>query len=123
MAAGGSPFKMADLARGKESLGPKPGKITSSPYSFEHRISLDQNDQEKLGVGGVNAAPQVGDKYHVMGHAEVTNVSQNQDMEGGKTGRVELQFKKLGLRKKAGGAGFGSALGAVNSGIQEANDD
>lgn len=115
-----APFKMADLARGKESLGPKPGKITSPPYSYEHRITLDQNDQDKLGIGSAENPPQVGDKYHVLGHAEVTNVSQNQNSEGAKTGRMELQFKKLGLRKKAAGNG---ALGAVEKGISEANDD
>lgn len=118
--AGGSPFKMSDLARGKESIGTKPGKITSSPYSYEHRISLDQNDQEKLGIGSAGNPPQVGDKYHVLGHAEVTNVSQNQDAEGGKSGRMELQFKKLGLRKKGG---LGGAQAAVESGIQDANND
>lgn len=115
-----SPFKMADLARGKESLGAKPGKIISSPYSFEHRISLDQNDQDKLGIGSAENPPQVGDKYHVLGHAEVTNVSQNQDSEGKKSGRMELQFKKLGLRKKAPGNG---ALSAVNQGIEDASND
>lgn len=45
-----APFKMASLAKGKESLDSKPGKITSSPYSYEHRITLDQNALDKLGV-------------------------------------------------------------------------
>ena len=111
-----SPFKMVDMARGKESLGPKPGKITSSPYSYEHRISLDGNALGKLGLDGPGQLPTVGDKYHVMGHGEVTNVSQHADEEGNKSTRVELQLKKLGMRKKGGGL-----AGAVNQGINEAN--
>lgn len=113
-----SPFKMIDLARGKENLDTKPGKITSSPYSYEHRITLDQNALGKLGMDGAQAMPQVGDKYHAMGHAEVTHVSQNTGSDGKKATRVELQLKKLGLRKKAGGLGS-----AVDAGIQEANND
>lgn len=109
----GSPFKMADLSRGKESLGAKPGKITSSPYSYEHRIALDAGTLGKLGID----TPQVGDKYHVLGHAEVTSVSSNHDSEGGKSTRAELQFKKLGLKKK----GSPGAVDAVTSGINEAN--
>jgi hypothetical protein len=114
------PFQMADMARGKESLSPKSvGKITSPPYAYEHRISLDANDLDKLGIGQANSVPQVGDKYHVMGHGEVTNVSQNSDAEGNKSTRVELQLKKLGMRKKGG---LNSAKDAVESGIAEAND-
>lgn len=122
MAVGGSPFKMVDLARGKESTDSKPGKITSSPYSYEHRITLDQNALGKLGVD----TPQVGDKFHVMGHGEVTNVSSHSSEDGSKSTRVELQMKKMGLRKKGGlggGATQAGAQAAVNQGIQDANDD
>lgn len=120
MAGGSTPFKMADLAKGKESVDSKPGKITSSPYSYEHRIALDQNALDKLGVD----TPEVGDRFHVMGHGEVSNVSSHSSEDGSKSTRVELQMKKLGLRKKgAAGATPAGALGAVNSGIQDANDD
>lgn len=112
-----APFKMASLAKGKESLDSKPGKITSSPYSYEHRITLDQNALDKLGID----TPNVGDKMHVMGHGEVVNVSSHDSQDGGKSTRVELQLQKLGLRKKAGG--LGSAKDAVNAGIEDANND
>ena len=115
---GAPPFKMANLARPKESLNPKSiGKITPSPYSPDHRIALDQTALDSLGM---QTPPKVGDTFHAMGHAEVTSVSAHDNGAGDKSTRVELQFKKLGLRKKAPGAGM---LGAVNSGIQEAQDE
>lgn len=115
----GSPFKMANMAlsKGKESLDSKPGKITSSPYSYEHRINLDQNALDKLGIEGV---PAVGDKFHVLGHGEVSDVSSHSSEDGSKSTRVSLQLKKLGVRKKGG---FGSAKDAVSAGIQDANND
>lgn len=113
--AGGSPFKLADLAKGKESIDKKPGKITPSPYSYEHRITLDQNALDKIGVD----TPQVGDQFHVLGHGEVVNVSSHDSQDGGKSTRVEMQMKKLGLKKK-GSHGIGDA---INKGIEEANSD
>lgn len=110
-----APFKMANMAKGKESLDSKPGKITSSPYSYEHRITLDQNALDKLGIEGV---PNVGDKFHVMGHGEVVNVSSHSSEDGSKSTRVELQMKKMGVRKKGGGLSD-----AINSGIKDASND
>lgn len=113
--AGGSPFKMVSTARPKESLNPKTiGKVSQTPYSYEHRITLDNDMLDKLG----QPIPQVGDKYHVMGHGEVTSVNQNAD-EGGKTGRVEIQLQRLGVRKKGGSLNSGMK-DALNSGISEA---
>lgn len=110
---------MADLRRAKESLTPKTvGKESPSPYSYEHRITLDGDTLQKLGVD----IPQVGDKFHALGHAEVTHVSQNSD-PGSKSTRVELQFKKLGLQQKGGlGSGPSSLKGAVDKGVTEAGD-
>lgn len=113
-----APFQMANLRRGKVSLAPKSaGKISQEPYSYEHRISLDQDTLDKLGID----TPKVGDKYHVMGHGEVTSVSQHSS-PGDKSTRVELQMKHMGLRKGSlkGGGGL---LGAVNKGISEADSD
>lgn len=109
-----NPFKMASLAKGKESIDSKPGKITASPYSYEHRIGLDQNTLDKLGVD----VPKVGDQFHVMGHGEVTSVSQN-DGENGPNTNVQMQLKKLGLRKK----GASGLKDAIEKGISEANSD
>lgn len=109
-------FKMADMKRSKESLSPKTvGKIGPDPYSYEHRITLDQGALDKLGVDKV---PQVGDKFHVMGHGEVVRVSQH-DEAGDKSTRVELQMKRMGVKKGAGGG----LRGAVEKGIQEADED
>lgn len=113
-------FKMADLRRAKESLSPKTvGKETPSPYSYEHRITLDGDTLDKLGID----IPSVGDKFHALGHAEVTHVSQSQD-PGSKSTRVELQFKKMGLKPK--GSGLGNAQsglrGAVDKGVTDAGD-
>lgn len=114
----GGDFKMADLKRPKESLKPKSvGKISPEPYSYEHRISLDQDSLDKLGID----VPKVGDTYHVLGHAEVKSVSQNDHGAGDKSTRVELQFKRMGMKPKPKGAG--GLLGAVNSGIKQAESD
>lgn len=115
--AGGN-FKMANLARSKESLKPKNvGKIGPDPYSYEHRITLNQDTLDSLGI----KVPKVGDKYHVMGHAEVKSVSQNDHGAGDKSTRVELQFKRMGMRPHAKGGG--GMLGAVNDGIKQAESE
>jgi len=112
-------FKMADLKRPKESLSPKNvGSIKPDPYSYEHRITLNSDNLEKMGMDLSDLKP--GDKFHVLGHGEVTSVSQNHDTMGGKTGRAELQLKKMGLKKGSGKGG--GLLGAVNKGISEANN-
>lgn len=120
MASAPTGIKMASLRRGKESLSPKStGKISQEPYSYEHRISLDQDTLDKLGMD----APKVGDTYHVLGHGEVTSVSQHAS-PGDKTTRVELQMKRLGLKPKNGlGSGPSSLRGAVDSGIKQADSD
>lgn len=110
-------FKMADLKRPKESLKPKNvGKIGPDPYSYEHRISLDQDNLDKLGID----TPKVGDTYHVLGHAEVKSVSQNDHGAGDKSTRVELQFKRMGMKPKA--AGGNGLLGAINDGIKQSEE-
>lgn len=115
--AGGN-FKTVSLARTKESLKPKSvGKLTPDPYSYSHRITLDQDNLDQLGM----TMPKVGDKFHVLGHAEVKSISQNDHGAGEKATRVELQMKRLGLKPKA--AKGGGLLGAVNQGISEAGDE
>jgi hypothetical protein len=114
----GAQFKMANLARSKESLKPKNvGKIAPEPYSYEHRITLDQDTLDKLGMD----IPKTGDKFHVMGHAEVKSVSQNDHGNGDKNTRVELQFKRLGMKPKKGDTN--SVFDAVNKGISDASEE
>lgn len=114
----GKLFKMADLKRSKESLSTKTaGKVSPDPYSYEHRITLDANHLDSLGID----VPKVGDTYHVLGHAEVKSVSQNDHGAGDKSTRVELQFKRMGMKPKVKGGG--GLLAAVNSGIKQAESD
>ena len=109
--------KLQDMKRSKESLKPENvGKISPDPYSYDHRISLDQDALTKLGV---TETPKVGDVFHIMGHAHVHSVNSH-DIDGGKKDlRVGLQLRKLGVKPKAGGSKKG-ALDAVNDGIEEA---
>jgi hypothetical protein len=117
---GGPTFKMANLKRSKESLSPKNvGKIGPDPYSYEHRITLDQQALDKLGLDVKDF--KTGQKFHAMGHAEVASVSQHDHGNGDKTSRVELQFKRLGLKPKA--AKGETLRGAVEAGIKEGSDE
>lgn len=110
-------FKMADLRRPKESLKPTSvGKVSPDPYSYDHRISLDQDALDKLGMD----MPKVGDQFHVMGHAEVRSVSQNDHGAGDKSTRVELQMKKMGLKPKTGSTN--GLFDAVSKGVKDASE-
>lgn len=121
MASAPTGIKMASLKKGKISISPKSaGKISQEPYSYEHRITLDQDTLDKLGM---QDTPKVGDQYHVLGHGEVTSVSQHAS-PGDKSTRVELQMKRMGLKPKGGlGSGPSSLRGAVDSGIKQADSD
>lgn len=119
-AFGGKPPKMVDLKRPKESLKPgNVGKISPDPYSYDHRISLDADAMNKLGM---DTLPNVGDEFHGHFKAHVKSVSMNQDEGTGPQGksrkRVELQIHHLGMQQQAKNSG---ALGAVNRGIEEAD--
>lgn len=112
--------KLADMKRGKESLsGNKVGKISPDPYSYEHRISLDQDAMTKLGV---TETPKVGDVFHVMGEGHVHSVDSNASAGGNNSLRVGLQMKKLGVKKSEGPGSKGSALDAVSKGVKEAGE-
>lgn len=125
--------KLADMKRSKESLSPKNvGKISPDPYSYEHRISLDEDAMSKLGV---TELPKVGDKFHVHGVAHVKSVNMNEDSDGGKAKqrkRVELQFHQMAVKPAPAGKTSGApasagptkagAKAAVDQGIKDAND-
>lgn len=103
--------KLADMKRSKVSLkSSNVGKITPDPYSYEHRISLDQDALTKMGV---SKTPTVGDVFHVMGEGHIHSV--NTDGNGGFS--VGMQLKKLGAKPKGK---KGGALGAMESGIKDA---
>lgn len=112
--------KLFDMGRApiKESLSPETvGAEKPSPYSYEHRISLNNEDMEKLGMN----EPQVGDVFHVLGEGHVQSVDQSEHQNGDKTHNVSLQLKKMAIkaRSKSGP----SMLGAVSKGIQDSSAD
>ena len=109
--------KMADMKRSKESLKTgNVGKISPDPYSYEHRISLDQDALDKMGV---TETPKVGDVYHVMGQGHVHSVSSNNSLGGKGSLSVGIQMRKMGMQKKTPASS--GAFGAVSKGVDEAN--
>ena len=125
---GPADVKMVDMKRSKASLSPKNvGKISPDPYSYDHRISLDQDAQDKLGIQN----PKVGDIFHVMGEAHVHSVSSHDHADHGGNSSVGLQFKKLHVRTHEGTVDDGGkttgttkkgSLDAVSKGIKEADE-
>lgn len=110
--------KLADMKKPKASLSPaNVGKLSPDPYSYEHRISLDQDALDKLKVGDI---PKVGDKFHVFGEGHVHEVSDNTGPDGKRSVRVGLQLRRLGVKKPTATPSEGSALDAVNKGVKEA---
>lgn len=106
--------KLADMKRSKVSLkSSNVGKISPDPYSYEHRISLDQDALTKMGV---SKTPTVGDVFHVMGEGHIHSVTS--DGNGGFN--VGMQMKKLGAKPKAKSSGKGGAFDAVSKGVKDA---
>ena len=110
--------KLANMAKPKESLKPgNVGKLSPDPYSYEHRISLDQDALDKLGV---TETPKVGDVFHVMGEGHVHSVSSDHSLSGSPRMNVGLQMRKMGVQKKTPKAT--GAFGAVSDGVKQANE-
>lgn len=104
--------KLGNMAKSKASLkSGNVGKLSPDPYSYEHRINLDQDAMTKAGMG---ETPKVGDVFHVMGEGHIHSVTS----DGGGGMNVGIQLRKIGVKKKTKGSG--GALGAVNKGISEA---
>lgn len=113
--------KMADMKRSKVSLkSANVGKISPDPYSYEHRINLDQDALTKMGISGT---PKVGDIFHVMGEGHIHSVSSDSGAAGSSL-HIGIQLRKMGMQKKGGGGagskGNSGALGAVSQGIKDA---
>lgn len=108
--------KMVDMKRPKESLKPQTiGKISPDPYSFEHRVSLDADAMDKLGM---DKLPQVGDEYHLFAKGKVHEVSSNESGSG-KSKRVGIQITHMHIRPHD----TDSAFEAVNRGVKDADGD
>lgn len=114
--------KMANMAKPKVSLKPgSVGKETPDPFSYNHRITLDQDALDKMGVAGT---PKVGDVFHVLGQGHVHSVSSDATSSG-KSLQVGIQLRKLGMKPKSNAkdaAPKSGALEAVNKGIKEAGE-
>lgn len=107
------------LDEGDEGDATEQPKLKKPTYKFGHRISLDHDDMDKLGM---DEAPRIGQKVRVHGHGEITSVhsAEETDEKGVKHKRhhVEIQLKKLKVahHKEDG------ALKAVSDGINEAGE-
>lgn len=111
-------MKLFDMKRPavKERLSAKSvGKLSPDPYSYDHKITLDDDALTKLGI----ATPKVGDKFHIMAHGTVTSVNAHSSADGGNERRVGVQLKRMGAQK----LDKSSALGAVDKGIADATED
>lgn len=111
--------KLFDMARApiKESESPGAiGKEIPNPYSYEHRITLNNEDATKLGLGDVN----VGDVFHTFGEGHVASVDQTDSENGKKATRIGIQMKRLAMKAKKGGGK--SMLDTVGDAVSQAND-
>jgi len=83
-----------------------------NPYSYEHRISLDDAALTKLGV----STPKVGDK--LLLHAKVVTGA----VASGQSGAMKhhlMIHKAESIGKAVGIGGGGGLAGAVNAGIKQ----
>lgn len=112
--------QLFDMGRApiKESENPKtPGKEVPNPYSYEHRITLNNEDATKLGLGDVN----VGDVFHTFGEGHVASVDQTDSENGKKATRIGIQLKRMAMTAKKGGGK--SMLDTVNDAVSQAPGD
>lgn len=72
---------------------PVAGKVMQPDYPWGLRINLGDSELKKLDIDDL---PSVGDYIDLRAFARVTSVSAN-EVEGGKSCRVELQIEKLGV--------------------------
>jgi len=80
---------MAMPVAGGDSMKPR--------YPWGLRISLTEKELAKLGL---DCDCEIGDVIDLRAFATVTSVSQN-ETEGGRTARVELQIEKLAVENEA----------------------
>ena len=112
--------KLVNMAKPKESLKPESvGKLTPDPYNYEHRITLDQDALDKMGV---TATPKVGDVFHVLGEGHVHSVDASHIAGGKQSLRVGVQMRKMGMKPKGSTPESEGAFAAVSKGVDEAND-
>jgi hypothetical protein len=109
--------QLFDMARApvKESVSPSGqiGKETPNPYSYEHRITLNGEDADKLGIG----TPKVGDVFDTAGLGHVVSVSQQDSQNGKSERRIEIQMKRMAMkaRQKKGKSALDTVSDAVDS--------
>ena len=112
--------KLVDMGRKplKESLTTSNvGAQKPSPYTYEHKITLNSEDMGKLGV----EEPQIGDVFHVMSEGHVQSVEQTERENGEKSHTVDIQLKRMAVKHQK--EGQGSMLGAVDKGLKDSAAD
>jgi len=107
--------QLFDMARAplKESVSPKTvGKEIPSPYSTDHRITLNNEDASKLGLGDVK----VGDVFDTAAEGHVVGVDQTDSENGKSEKRVHIQMQRMAAKKRKGNG----AQSALEEGIASA---
>lgn len=89
------------------------GGPDSEDYAYGHRISLDDEHIQKLGLGD---SIKDGDPVHVVAHGKVTSSSSN-SRNGKAERRIEIQLHRMGVEKTAKKA---SLSDAIDDGIKNA---
>jgi len=87
---------MVDMKRTKAEKKARDSAKPSSledDYPYGHRVHLDHDDMEKLGMD----MPQVGDKFHLRAHAHVASASEDSREGGKKHRRIELHLRKMAI--------------------------
>jgi hypothetical protein len=110
--------KLFDMARApiKESVSPSTvGKETPSPYSYEHKITLNKDDMANLGLNDVK----VGDVFHTLAEGHVVSTDQQEGENGKAAHNVHVQLKKMAMKAKKGQGGK-SALQTVSDAVDNA---
>jgi len=82
-------LKNMKIRRGENVLSDAPEE---NRYPYGLSISLDDDSINKLGI---NAMPKVGEVFEMVSKVEVTNVSQNETVDGGVERRIGMQITDM----------------------------
>lgn len=108
-------MKLVDMKRSKKERSENMPKIAEDPYGYGLRITLNEDQLDKLGLDGSDFT--VGGYVMLQARACVKAIRENQN-EDSSDCSVELQLEKLGVEKSAA-----SLKDAVDDGIDSAEDD
>lgn len=109
-------MKLVDMKRSKKEQKESMPKIAADSYGYGLRITLDEDQLDKLGLDGGDF--KVGGYVTLQARACIKSVRENSTDEGGDNCSVELQLEKLGVEKSAA-----SLKDAVDDGIDDADEN